>query len=895
MNSENKERLIIIDGQSYIYRAFYAIRRLSNSKGMPTNAIYGFVQMMQKAIKEIKPEYICIVFDSKEKTFRHEIYSEYKAKRPPMPDDLSVQIPYIHRAVDIYKVKKLLIPGYEADDIIATLAKKGKASDKEVFIISGDKDLMQLVDEDIKVYDTMKDKIYSPEDVATKYGVGPEFIRDLLSLSGDSSDNIPGARGVGEKTAINLIKQFGHIENLLKNIDNIEPESLRKKIKDSEADILLSHRLVTLRDDLDLGLDIEDLRYSGADKNELNKFFSDLEFRTLIEKTDNSEIDTKISELKKKDYRTILDEGDFKKLLKDIENVDFLAIDTETDNINPLKANIVGISICFREQEAYYIPIGHRYLGAPRQLAADFVRDNLAPLLKRKGLLGQNIKYDLLVFRSNGYGRLEAVDDTMIASYLLDPEAESHSLRVLARKYLDYQMFTYKEVTGTREKKGMNFSEVDIKTATLYSGEDADITMQIYRVLIDKLKKTSLFDLYKNVEIPLLNILTEMEFNGVLVNLNKLRELSEYLRVKIQKEEESIYNLAGERFNINSPKALSNILFERLKLPSIKQTGTGYSTDSSVLEELSDKHEIIGHIIEYRMLSKLKSTYADALSELVNSKTGRIHTSFNQTITATGRLSSSEPNLQNIPVRTEIGKKVREAFEAKKGYLLLSADYSQIELRVFAHMSKDPTLIKAFLNGEDIHTRTACEIFEKRPDEIDAEMRRLAKTINFGIIYGMGAFKLAKTLRISRSQAQDYINKYFARLSGVKAYINKTIEEARKNQYVKTILGRIRYLPNINSKAPSVRQQEERMAVNTPIQGSAADIIKLAMINIYKEIANTDVKMILQVHDELVFEVPENLITDISQMVKDKMENVIKLDVPLIADISIGKNWAEAK
>ncbi|MGC8928211.1 MAG: DNA polymerase I [Myxococcota bacterium] len=896
MDSEKKrEKLVIIDGQSYIYRAFYAIRRLSNSKGLPTNAIYGFVQMMQKVIKDLKPEYVCIVFDSQEKTLRHEIYSEYKANRPPMPDDLSVQIPYIHKIVEAYRITKLMVPGYEADDIIATLTKRGKETNKDVIIITGDKDLMQLVDDDVKVFDTMKDKLYSPEDVKARYGVEPEYIRDLLALSGDSSDNIPGAKGVGEKTALNLIKQFGHIENLLKKIDEIETESLRNKIKNSEADILLSYRLVTLKDDLELGVDIEGLRYRGEDRTELNKLFSEFEFRTLIEKADDSEVATKIDELRKKDYRTVLSEEDLKKVLSEIDSTDFLAIDTETDSVNPLMAKIVGISICIEEGVAYYIPIGHRYLGAPKQLDANFVRDRLAPLLKRKRLLGQNIKYDLLVLWSNGYGRLDAADDTMISAYLLDPEAESHSLKTIAKRYLNYQMFTYQEVIGSKAKKGLNFSDVDVNTATLYSGEDADITMRLNKVLKDELKKSGLLGLYQDVEMPLLNILAEMEYVGVKINLKKLRGLSEFLRQKIQEEEEMIYKLAGERFNINSTKALSNVLFEKLGLPAMRQTRTGLSTDSSVLEELSDKHEIVRHIIEYRTLSKLKSTYADSLTELVDKTGSRVHTSFNQTMTATGRLSSSEPNLQNIPIRTEVGRKVREAFEAEEGYLLLSADYSQIELRVFAHMSKDPTLIKAFINGEDIHTRTACEIFGKRPNEVDSEMRRLAKTINFGIIYGMGAFKLAKTLGISRTQAQDYINRYFERISGVKSYINRTIEEARRNQYVKTILGRVRYLKNINSRAPSVRQQEERIAVNTPIQGSAADIIKLAMINIHKKIVSKDTKMILQVHDELLFEVPEKEIEEVSQLIKSEMENVIRLDVPLVADIAVGKNWAEAK
>jgi len=892
---EKRERLVIIDGQSYIYRAFFAIRRLSNSKGLPTNAIYGFVQMMQKVVKELTPEYLCIVFDSKEKTFRHEIYNEYKAHRPPMPDDLSIQIPHIQKIVDAYNIKKLAISGYEADDIIATLAKKGKSYGNEIIIITGDKDLMQLVDNDIRIYDTMKDKIYSADDVEKKYGVRPEYIIDLLALWGDSSDNIPGAKGIGEKTALNIVKQFGHIEDILKARDKIESKSLRDKIINSEAEILLSYKLLTLRDDLELGINIEDLRYTNPDRESLNKLFVEYEFRTLIEKSEDSVVETKIKELKKKDYRTILNEDEFTLLLKEIEASEVLSIDTETDNIKPLDANLVGISICMKEGVSYYIPVGHRYLGAPRQLDINYIREKLSGVLKKKRLIGQNIKYDLLVFLSNGFDGLVASDDTMIAAYLLDPEAESHSLKTIAKRYLNYDMFTYSEVTSRKGRKELNFSEVDIGTATLYSGEDAEITFRLINVLQKELNRLNLYTLYRDVEMPLLNVLTYMEYNGVYVNPEKLRELSKYLRVKIQEEEEIIYNLAQERFNINSPKALSNLLFEKLKLPVIKQTRTGISTDLAVLEELEDKHEIIKHIIEYRALSKIKSTYADALENLINKKTGRIHTSFNQTITATGRLSSSDPNLQNIPIRTETGRKVREAFEASKGYLLLSADYSQIELRVFAHMSKDTTLINAFQNGEDIHTRTACEIFDKRPEEIDPEMRRLAKTINFGIIYGMGAFRLANTLGIGRRDAQEYIDRYFQRIAGVKTFINRTIEEARENQYVKTILGRVRYLRNINSKSPSIRQQEERMAVNTPIQGSAADIIKLAMINIFRKIEGMDMKMMLQVHDELVFEIPSSKIDDYIPLIKSEMENVIKLDVPLVVDIAIGNNWAEAK
>ncbi len=892
---EKRDRLVIIDGQSYIYRAFYAIRRLSSSKGMPTNAIYGFVQMVQKVIKDLGPEYLCIVFDSKEKTFRHEIYSDYKANRPPMPDDLSVQIPHIHNVVEAYRIKKIAIPGFEADDIIAALAKKGKECGKKVIIITGDKDLMQLVDGDICVYDTMKDKMYQPSDVEEKYGVRPEYVIDLLALSGDSSDNIPGARGVGEKTALSLVKRFGHIEEILKRTEEIEPLSLREKIRKSEPDILLSHRLLTLRDDISTGIEIDDLKYPGPDRERLNRLFAEFEFRTLIEKTDNSGVDTKITELRRKDYRTVNTEEALGKLLRELEETEYLSVDTETDSINPLNANIVGISLCMKEGRAFYVPVGHRYLGVPRQLNPEYVKERLNPVFVRKKLLGQNIKYDLLVFLSNGYQGIKANDDTMIAAYLLDPEAESHSLKTLAKRYLNYDMFTYSEVTSQRSGKNLNFSEVDVETATLYSCEDADITFRLMNVLGKELNSSGLYELYRKVEMPLLNILADMEFTGVYVNPEKLHNLSAYLRERILEEEEIIYRLAGERFNINSPKALSVVLFEKLKLPVMKQTRTGISTDSAVLEELQEKHEIIRHIIEYRGLSKIKSTYADALLELINRKSGRIHTSFNQTITATGRLSSSEPNLQNIPVRTEIGKKVREAFESRPGYLILSADYSQIELRVFAHLSKDATLINAFRNGEDIHTRTACEIFGKRPEEIDSDMRRLAKTINFGIIYGMGAFRLAKTLGINRNQAQEYIDRYFERIAGVKSFIGRTIEEARKNQYVKTILGRIRYLRNINSKSPSVRQQEERMAVNTPVQGSAADIIKLAMINVSPKIENTGIRMILQVHDELVFEVPEEKKDEAAGIIKQEMENVIKLDVPLVADISTGRNWAEAK
>ncbi|MCX7944015.1 MAG: DNA polymerase I [Deltaproteobacteria bacterium] len=893
---EDRERLIIIDGQSYIYRAFFAIRRLSNSKGMPTNAIYGFVQMLNKVIKDLNPKYLCIVFDSKEKTFRHDIFTEYKANRPPMPDDLSIQIPHIHKVVDAYKIRKIVVPGVEADDVIATLVKEGKRTSKEVIIITGDKDLMQLVDEEVKIFDTMKDKLYLPTDVEEKYGVRPEYIIDLLALSGDSSDNIPGARGVGEKTAQSLVRQFGHITDILKKVDEIEPKSLREKIQKSESDILLSYRLLTLKDDVVLGITMEDLRYVGPDKETLNRLFAEYEFRTFIEKEiDNRVIDVKISELKKKNYGTIDSEEKLLKLLSAIDEKEYISIDTETDNINPLNSNIIGISLCLEEGTAYYIPIGHRYLGAPKQLNPDFVRERLNTVISNKKIIGQNLKYDLLVFLSNGYRGVKAYDDAMIAAYLLDPEAISHSLKTIAKRYLDYDMFTYKEVTSSRGGRGLNFSEVDVGTATLYSCEDADVTYRLINVLKKRLESEGLYKLYREVEIPLLNILTDMEFTGVYVNVKKLNDLSEYLRVKIMEEEDIIYKLAGEKFNINSPKSLSYILFDKLKLPVIKQTQTGTSTDSSVLEELQDKNEIVKHIIEYRTLTKIKSTYVEALSSLINKRSGRIHTSFNQTATATGRLSSSEPNLQNIPVRTEIGKKVREAFEAQDGYLILSADYSQIELRVFAHLSKDPTLIKAFMNGEDIHTRTACEIFDKRPDEIDSEMRRLAKTINFGIIYGMGAFSLAKTLGISRREAQEYINRYFDRISGVKRFIKKTIEEARRNQYVKTIFGRIRYLKNINSKSPSVRQQEERIAVNTPIQGSAADIIKLAMINISRKIEHSDTKMILQVHDELVFEVPKNKIEEVSKLIKNEMENVVSLDVPLVADIAVGKNWAEAK
>lgn len=884
-------KLYLIDGNSYVYRAYHAIKGLTNSKGLPTGAIYGFTNMLLKVVREKKPDYIAIAFDSPAPTERHRLFEAYKAQRPSTPNELINQIPYIKRIVDAFRIPVLEIEGYEADDILATLAKKGEGRGLSVTIVTGDKDIFQIVGRNIRTYDTMKDKVYEEKDVLDKFGVGPDKVVEVMGLMGDAIDNIPGVPGIGEKTAVELIKEFGSIENLLRNLEKVKKPKLREALKINEEIARLSHNLATIHSDLPIDIDLKELSITKPDNETLLRLFRELEFSSLLKTL------TPHADLDKSEYSNITSEDEFLKLLERMKVKGEFSIDIESTGKDPMIAEIVGISISTEPNSACYIPLSHIYPDAPHQLKKEYVLEKLKPILEDETLrkIGQNIKYEVVILRNHCIDLKGISFDTMIASYLLNPVKLAHNLENIALEYLDYKILTYEEVVG-KGKKQIGFENVPLDMATKYSCEDSDITLRLKRVLSTLIDNKGLMKLFYDVEMPLLKVLADIEMNGFKIDREILSEMSKELEGQLNTIIERIYFLAGEEFNINSPKQLSEILFRKLGLKPTKRTKTGYSTNVEVLEELSFQHELPREILEYRNLFKIKSTYLDTLPDLINPKTGRIHTSLNQTVTATGRLSSSEPNLQNIPIRGELGKRIREAFIAEKGNALLSADYSQIELRILAHLAQDEILVGAFKGGEDIHTRTATEIFGLPPESITPDMRRQAKTVNFGIIYGISPYGLSVELGIPFEKAKELIERYFERHKGVKDFIERNLKEAEEKGYVKTILCRQRHIPELMSQNSNVRQLGERLAINTPIQGSAADLIKLAMVNISKRFhgMNSNARMILQIHDELVFESPEEEIEQIKKVVKEEMEGVIEFSVPIKVDIGVGKNWSEA-
>lgn len=884
-------KLYLIDGNSYVYRAYHAIKGLTNSKGLPTGAIYGFTNMLLKVVREKKPDYIAIAFDSPAPTERHRLFEAYKAQRPSTPNELINQIPYIKRIVDAFRIPVLEIEGYEADDILATLAKKGEGRGLSVTIVTGDKDIFQIVGRNIRTYDTMKDKVYEEKDVLDKFGVGPDKVVEVMGLMGDAIDNIPGVPGIGEKTAVELIKEFGSIENLLRNLEKVKKPKLREALKINEEIARLSHNLATIHSDLPIDIDLKELSITKPDNETLLRLFRELEFSSLLKTL------TPHADLDKSEYSNVTSEDEFLKLLERMKEKGEFSIDIESTGKDPMIAEIVGISISTEPNSACYIPLSHIYPDAPHQLKKEYVLEKLKPILEDETLrkIGQNIKYEVVILRNHCIDLKGISFDTMIASYLLNPVKPAHNLENIALEYLDYKILTYEEVVG-KGKKQIGFENVPLDMATKYSCEDSDITLRLKRVLSTLIDNKGLMKLFYDVEMPLLKVLADIEMNGFKIDREILSEMSKELEGQLNTIIERIYFLAGEEFNINSPKQLSEILFRKLGLKPTKRTKTGYSTNVEVLEELSFQHELPREILEYRNLFKIKSTYLDTLPDLINPKTGRIHTSLNQTVTATGRLSSSEPNLQNIPIRGELGKRIREAFIAEKGNALLSADYSQIELRILAHLAQDEILVGAFKGGEDIHTRTATEIFGLPHESITPDMRRQAKTVNFGIIYGISPYGLSVELGIPLEKAKELIERYFERHKGVKDFIERNLKEAEEKGYVKTILCRQRHIPELMSQNSNVRQLGERLAINTPIQGSAADLIKLAMVNISKRFhgMNSNARMILQIHDELVFESPEEEIEQIKKVVKEEMEGVIEFSVPIKVDIGVGKNWSEA-
>jgi DNA polymerase-1 len=889
--TDQPQRIYLIDGSSYIYRAYFAIRHLSNARGFATNAVYGFTNMLLKVVRDEHPDHLAVVFDAKGPTFRKEIYPEYKANRSAMPDDLVPQIPVIKEVVRGFRMPVLEMAGFEADDIIATLARRFADRGMEVTVVTGDKDLMQIVSDRIRLLDTMKDKFTGLEEVRERFGGSPDKVIEVQALAGDSSDNIPGVPGIGEKTARELIEEFGSVENLLVNIDKVRGKKRQENLREFADQALLSKALVTLRCDLPLEVDYDDFILSEPDREALTAIFKEMEFHKLLQEF-SSDIRATGEE-----YRTVLTEADLDALVLELEQAPRIAFDTETTSLTPMRAELVGLSFSIRAGEGWYIPLSHHYLGVPEQLDRKLVLDRLRPVLSDPGKakIAQNAKYDLLVLRRAGLDVRGLVFDTMIASYLANPSAKSHGMDAQAAGLLGYKTITYSEMTGNG-KKQIGFAEVEVEKATIYAAEDADITLRLAEKLEPMIVESGQEALFDDVEMPLLEILADMEWTGVRIDPEFLGGLSREIQVKLKVLEENIHDICGGSFNVGSPKQLGEVLFERLKLPRGKKTKTGWSTDVEVLTKLAEEHEVCARILDFRSLAKLSGTYTEALPKLIHPETGRLHTSFNQSVTATGRLSSSEPNLQNIPIRTEEGSRIREAFIPAEGNVLLSADYSQVELRVLAHMAGEAVLSESFERNEDIHRRTASEIFGVFPEMVTDEMRRQAKTINFGIIYGMSDFGLAKALGIGRKEAQVFIDNYFARYPGVLGFMESKKEEARAKGYVTTLLGRRCAIPEIHSPNRNIRDYAERNAINYPIQGSAADIIKVAMVRVYKRLEREGLraKMVLQVHDELVFDVPRDELEKVRTLVREEMEGAVHLDVPLVVDIGVGKNWREA-
>jgi DNA polymerase-1 len=888
-----EKTIYLIDGTAYIHRAYHAIRGLTNSQGLPTNAIFGFTRMLMKLMEDRRPEFVGMFFDAKGPTFRHDMYADYKSNRPPMPADMAAQIPYIKKVTAAFNLPIIELQGYEADDLIGTLARISENEGFNVVMVTGDKDFMQLVTQNTAIWDPMKDIATDLQTIRDNFGIEPHQMIDVQGLSGDTADNIPGVPGIGQKTAVALVKTYNSMQGLYENLDTITKKKQRENLEKFKELAFLSRQLVTINTAVPVSFDPAQFKVTAPDPKKLAELFKELEFRQLQQSFPEQ------ADLSRKDYQAVMNRHQLLKLISQLEKADHFALDTETTSTNPMLAELVGLSFAVRANQAFYIPCRHRYLGVPDQLDLKSVLRQLKPVLENSQIkkIGQNIKYDWMVLARNGIHLAGVVFDTMLASYLLNPSKRAHNLDQIALDFLDHKTITYEQVAG-KGKNAVSFSQVALDKAVPYACEDADITLMASQVLMPKLKELGLDELMAEVEMPLVPVLMHMEMRGTGIDVDRLLGLSTSFKQQLDALEGSIYGLAGETFNINSSQQLGRILFEKLQLPVQKKTKkkTGYSTDVNVLTALADQHELPALVLKHRTLAKLKTTYTDALIELVNPETNRIHTSYNQTVTATGRLSSSDPNLQNIPIRTEEGRRIREAFIPRKSWHLLSADYSQVELRILAHCSQDEILIEAFRKDEDIHSRTACEVFQITPDVLTDELRRQAKAINFGIIYGMSAFGLSKQLEISQKMAKTYIDHYFARYRGVKHFMVQTIAKARKTRRTSTLLGRIRLLPDINSSNIIIRQAAERTAINTPIQGSAADLIKVAMIRVDDALRKKDLKtaMLLTVHDELVFEVPPGELAQVTQLIKDIMEGVWQLKVPLKINIAYGRNWDEA-
>ncbi len=897
-----EKRLFAIDGHALCYRAYYAFIKnpLTNSKGQNISAIFGFARMLIKLIQEEKPDYLVVAFDPPHKTFRFEMFPDYKANRLKMPDDLRPQIDEIKRMVAELGIPVLESPDHEADDVLGSIAKKYSSPSLKVVLVTGDKDAYQLVDDNIIIYANKKGiaehEMYDRDAIAKKLGITPAQVIDYMALVGDTSDNIPGVRGIGEKTAQKLIREYGSLDNLYQNIASIKGK-LREQLEQGKESAYLSRDLVTIRTNIDIPVELEKLKPPLLETGAAHSYFVKMEMPSIAKELGGDAEDRSTS-TENKEYITIKSPKELEEAIEAIKNARAVSVDTETTALSPMDAELVGISLSVREHAGWYLPIVQKSLFSADIMDASEALSRIKPILEDEKIIkiGQNIKYDIIVLRSAGIELRGTAFDTMIASYLLNPGERNHNMDDMAKRHLGYTTITYGDLVG-KGKKAVAITDVPLERLAEYAIEDADITFRLYNFFRPKIESDAeIKRLFSTVEMPLVEVLAKMEWHGVKIDISHFHMLSEENASLLAKAESEIYRIAGGPFNINSTKELSDFLFNRLKLKPVKKTKTGFSTDISVLEELKGRHEIIDHLIEYRTLIKLKSTYIDALPKLVSPKTGRIHTSYNQTIVATGRLSSSSPNLQNIPVREEMGRRIREGFVPENGYIFMSADYSQIELRLAAHLSNDERMIRAFKEGLDIHSITAASVFGVPIEEVTPDMRRQAKIINFATIYGVSPYGLSQQADISVQEAAEFIKKHFETYPGLERYINETIEFARKNGYVKTLLGRRRPLPDINSDAKFQREGAERVAINTPIQGTSADMIKVAMVNIQKELDARKFKtrMILQVHDELVFEVFESEKEIIQKIVRHEMESAISLSVPVVVDIGWGRNWAEA-
>jgi DNA polymerase-1 len=895
MNSKNSP-LVLVDGSSYLYRAFHAMPNLTNSRGEATGAVYGVTNMLRRLIKDYDPRYMAVVFDAKGRTFRDDLYPEYKATRPPMPDELRSQIEPIHEIVRAMGIELLVVDGVEADDVIGTLARQAAERGMDTVVSTGDKDLAQLVNEHVTLINTMTDTLSDPQGVVEKFGVPPERIIDYLTLVGDTSDNIPGVPKVGPKTAAKWLEEYGSLDALIEHAQEIKGR-IGENLRSALPHIGLSRDLVTIRTDLELPVAPADLERRLPEEQRLRELFARLEFKTWLSELGGLESGESVSVEAR--YEMVTDLETLERWVERLRRAGTFAFDTETTDLNALNAEIVGVSFALRAGEAAYVPVAHSYPGAPAQLDRDDVLGRLAPLLEREEprKIGHNLKYDMNVLANHAVALRGIGYDTMLESYVLDSTASRHDMDSLALKYLGYKTIKFDEVAG-KGKSQLRFDEVDVDRATRYAAEDADITLRLHESLWPRLEATpSLKKLFEDIEVPLVPVLARIERNGVKIDAAMLKRQSQELAKRMMEIEKEAFTHAGGPFNMSSPKQIQEILYDRLKLPVLQKTPKGQpSTAESVLAELALDYPLPQIILDHRALSKLRSTYTDKLPEMINPRTGRVHTSYHQAVAATGRLSSSEPNLQNIPIRTQEGRRIREAFVPEPGHLIVSADYSQIELRIMAHLSGDETLLAAFAEGRDVHRATAAEVFGAPLEEVSDEQRRTAKAINFGLIYGMSAFGLARQLRIDRAGAQEYVDLYFKRHPGVKRFMDETRALAHEQGYVETVFGRRLYLPEINASNQTRRQYAERTAINAPMQGTAADLIKMAMLAVdaWIESSAPDVRMIMQVHDELVLEVPEGRLEGARTRLVECMTGVATLNVPLVAEVAHGRNWNEA-